>query len=52
MAKTLCEMKKLLKNDFDLFAQYVHDPTHVCRKCGRVANEKRKLCKPQKLKPK
>lgn len=49
MAKTLCEMKKLLKNDFELFAKYVRDPTHVCKKCGRVSNDKRKLCKARKL---
>ena len=50
MAKPLCEMKKLVKTDFDQFLRYVTDPTHACRKCGRVANCKRRLCKPVRLK--
>ena len=48
--KTLCDLKKLLKSDFETYAKYVCDPSHVCRKCGRVANEKQRLCKPQRLK--
>jgi len=50
MAKTLCEMKKLLKVDFQLYKQYVSDATHVCTKCGRAANDKKLLCKPERLK--
>ena len=52
MAKTLCEMKDVLKHDFELFAKHVRNPTHACRKCGRAANSKRKLCKPMSLKEK
>ncbi len=51
MPKKLCDLKKLLKTDYDAFLQFIQDPTHVCKSCGRVANEKRRLCKPQKLKP-
>lgn len=43
-------MKKLLKKDFELFVKHVQNPTHLCRSCGRVANCKRRLCKPMKLK--
>lgn len=50
MAKSLCELKKTLKKDFDVYVSLVNDPTHVCQKCGRVANHKKLLCKPTKLK--
>lgn len=50
MAAKLCEMKKLLKTDFEAFTALVVDPTHLCKRCGRVSNEKKRLCKPQKLK--
>jgi hypothetical protein len=50
MSKTLCEMKKLLKADFKLYKQYVGDATHVCTKCGRAANDKKLLCKPERIK--
>ena len=49
MAKSLCELKKTLKSDFNSFIALVNDPTHVCKKCGRVANSKKLLCKPVKL---
>ena len=49
MTKTLCELKKELKNDPKSFAIYVKDATHVCKKCGRAANDKKRLCKPVKL---
>ena len=50
MAKSLCELKKTLKTDFGTFVSLVTNPTHVCKKCGRVANSKKLLCKPTKLK--
>ena len=50
MSKTLCEMKKLLKSDFVLYKQFVCNSTHVCTKCGRAANDKKLLCKPERLK--
>lgn len=52
MAKTLCEMKRLIKGDFDEFLEFVRDPTHACRKCGRVSNCRKRLCKPVKIKGK
>ncbi len=49
--KTLC---KLIKKDFikDNIADYsslVKDAVYVCMKCGRVAKDKKNLCKPQKI---
>lgn len=50
MAKTLCDLKKALKSDFQSYQLLVINGTHVCEKCGRVANDKKRLCKPAKLK--
>jgi hypothetical protein len=49
MPKTLCDLKKLLKSDFKGYVQYLREPTHVCRKCGRAANDRQRLCKPERL---
>ena len=49
MARTLCELKKLLKSDFKTYKKFVCDPSHVCTKCGRTANEKKLVCKPERL---
>jgi hypothetical protein len=50
MAKTLCKIKKLLKEDPATYVQHVHKPKFVCRSCGRVANSKGLLCAPLKIK--
>lgn len=49
MARTLCELKKLMKSDFKDFKKYVCGGTHVCTKCGRAANDKKLVCKPERL---
>ena len=49
MSKTLCDLKKRLKGDLAAYVQLVNRPTHVCKKCGRVANDKQLLCKPLKI---
>jgi hypothetical protein len=49
MAKTLCERKKALKKDPKAFAKLIDDPQFFCKKCGRVANCKKYVCKPRKL---
>ena len=49
MAKPLCELKKSLKADAKAYTLLIRHPTHLCRKCGRAANDKRLLCKPMKL---
>ena len=48
MSKTLCKVKKSKKSNKQSFFEFP-DATHVCRKCSRIANSKKKLCKPQKL---
>lgn len=47
--KKLCDLKKLLKSDFASYTQLVRDASHICSKCGRVANDKHRLCKPGQL---
>ena len=49
MTKTLCELKKLVKSDLKRYAALVNQPTHVCTSCGRAANHKKLLCKPEKI---
>ncbi len=49
MAKSLCELKKSIRGDLAAYARLVVDHTHVCRRCGRVANRKKLLCKPMRL---
>jgi len=50
MAKTLCKIKKLLKEDPSSYVGFVQKPKFVCRSCGRVANQKGLVCKPLKIK--
>jgi len=49
--KKICKLAKddSLEEDLKAFKKLVVDPTHLCLKCGRVANEKKLLCKPEKL---
>jgi hypothetical protein len=50
MAKTLCDWsKKDILAKPDRLAEIVSEPRYFCSKCARVANEARRLCKPQKL---
>lgn len=49
MAKELCKLKKSLSRDLSKYIKLVDQPTHVCTKCGRVANSKELLCKPLKM---
>jgi len=27
----------------------VHEPRFICKKCGRAANKKKRVCEPQKI---
>lgn len=48
--KTLCELrKKFLKKHMASYLALVDAPRFVCRKCGRVANDEARLCKPLPL---
>ncbi|WP_407331846.1 hypothetical protein [Enterovibrio sp. 27052020O] len=47
LAKTLCDWKsKEIEKDLAALAKLVKAPEYVCRKCARVANTKKVLCKP------
>ncbi len=49
MSKSLCDLKKSLKGDLRTYVSLIRSPTHVCQKCGRVANRKKLLCRPVKM---
>ena len=49
MANKLCDLKKLLKKNLKEYVKYVDKPEFVCHKCGRVANERKTLCKPARI---
>lgn len=49
MGKSLCKMKKSLRIDLAEYMLHVNNPTHVCAKCGRAANQKKLLCSPKKI---
>ncbi|KIX14304.1 hypothetical protein [Dethiosulfatarculus sandiegensis] len=41
--------KKDIQNNLQLFIDIVQNPTHVCMKCGRVANSADRLCKAEEI---
>ncbi len=52
MSKKLC---KLVKDEYlnDHLSEYiaiVKEPKYICKKCGRVANNDKQLCKSKKIK--
>ncbi len=51
--KELCKLVKdeVLEELLEDYQALVMNPTHLCTKCGRVANDKKRLCKPTRLKP-
>jgi len=49
--KRMCKWDKdKLKSQFEEFQAAVGQADFACVKCGRVAADKQKLCKPKKLK--
>jgi hypothetical protein len=52
MAKSLCKLvgNKILKKDPAAYIDLVSKPRFVCLNCGRVANSKKNLCKPENMK--
>lgn len=50
MSKTLCNLKRELKKDMATYVLLVNQPKFVCTACGRVANKKKNLCQPEKIK--
>lgn len=50
MPKTLCDWKKKdIEDKASLLRALVNSPTHFCRRCARVANTTKVLCKPRKF---
>ncbi len=49
--KTLCKLSKkdFLKEHLSEYIKLVKNATSVCKKCGRVARDAKKLCKPEKF---
>jgi hypothetical protein len=49
--KELCKLvdDDVLDDHLGAFKKLVEHPTHICTKCGRVSNEKARLCEPEKL---
>ncbi len=44
--KSLCKWKeKDIAKRMDLLVSLTEEPTYVCRKCARVSNTKKALCK-------
>ncbi len=41
--------KKVLNENPEAYMKLVNDPRFLCAKCGRVANSKKNICKPVKL---
>ena len=49
--KELCKWKhEEYTKELPLLRRIVANPRYVCDKCGRAANKKKRLCKPQTLK--
>jgi hypothetical protein len=50
-SKRLCKLVKhdALAEDLEAFKKLIVNPTHLCMKCGRVSNDKTRICKPEKL---
>lgn len=51
MSKKICKIckKELTKKDLEEFLETIKDAEFFCKKCGRVAKEKSKLCKSEKI---
>lgn len=46
----LCHIKKkAVLDNLEQFSKIVNDPHFICASCMRVANKKKNLCKPKKL---
>ena len=51
MPKAMCKWKKKdIEKDLKKLSALVDAPQFVCANCARVANDKKHLCKPVKLK--
>jgi hypothetical protein len=50
MATTMCSWDKdKIEKKWDKFSAVVSKPKFACTRCGRVADDKKRLCKPKAL---
>lgn len=49
MSKMCGLSKKLLGKKTKEYAEYLDNPKYFCANCGRVANDKKNLCNPEKI---
>jgi hypothetical protein len=49
--RRMCKLVKehVLRDDPEAYLKLSASPTHLCLKCGRVSNKKKRLCEPEKL---
>jgi hypothetical protein len=49
--KTLCEIfkKDMSKDELRKYVSLLNSPKYICKKCGRAANEKERVCKVVKI---
>jgi len=48
--RTFCKWsQKDIEKKIDLLAELTDEPSYVCKKCARVSNTKKALCKPAAL---
>jgi hypothetical protein len=52
MSKTMCKLvkKEIQMDDPEGYLDYVLPPRFLCKKCGRIANKKDCVCKPERIK--
>jgi hypothetical protein len=49
--KTLCKLDKHdIEESIDIIVSIISEPKFICRKCARVAKNKKYLCQPIKIK--
>ncbi len=49
--KHLCKLKDHIKEDLETYKKLVVNARFICLKCGRVARDESRLCKPTAIGP-
>lgn len=49
MSDTLCKLGKNVEDKLEKIIKYSIDASFICLKCGRLANDKKRLCKAEKF---